>query len=143
MLTIRALPRRVLDWLGFGSGPSLPAAPEGPVQVLPSDLVEPLVAPAYGIDGWTYQGTVLEECFPPDVEVELSALIHAVCSGLATTWSYEQAARLLEKQKAYGQAYAVVAAYIESGAVVTGSLLKWRARLADAFLAQAADPPTP
>jgi hypothetical protein len=135
---VRSGPRRVLAWLGFEGVAG--TANDHAVAELPPDLVETLVAPRYGIDGWTYQGTELEECFPPDVEPEIAALAHAVGAGLTTSWGYEQVARLLERHGAYGQAYAVIQAHIDQStaqdAIPDSSLMKWRARLAQAVLAQ-------
>jgi hypothetical protein len=134
MLTFRAALRRALEWLGFEGAAAPCAATE-----LPPNLIEPLVAPRYGIDGWTYQGTVLEDRFPADIEAELAALTHAVCAGLATPWGYEESARLLERHGAYAQAYAVVMAYVDAGAIPDSPLMKRRTRLAAAVLSQAGE----
>ena len=147
-LTFHTVLRSALAWLGFdreaesgvsgvraASGEPAVSAAVLPAAVLPADLVEPVVAPRYGIDGWTYRGTVLEAFFPDDAETELASLTHAVCGGLATPWGYEQAARLLERYGAYGQAYAVVAAYETTSGNLDGSWSRRRARLAAAVLA--------
>jgi hypothetical protein len=119
-------------WLGFQ-----PAA-AGPAAVLPPELVEPVVEPRLGIDGWTYQGTVLQERFPGQVEAELAPLVHGLCGGLGTPYGYERAAELLEGQRSYAQAYAVLEAYFAahfaSGARPDPAMAKRRARVARAVL---------
>jgi hypothetical protein len=106
--------------------------------VLPPDLVEPVVEPKLGIDGWTYQGTDLEECFPAAVEAELAPLVHGLCRGLGTEWGYERAASLLESQQSYAQAYAIVEAYYaavaQPAARAATAMAKRRTRLARAVL---------
>jgi hypothetical protein len=106
--------------------------------VLPPDLLEPVVEPRLGIDGWTYQGTDLQECFPAAVEAELAPLVHGLCRGLGTAWGYERAAHLLESQKSYTQAYAVVEAYFAAVARPAErsapAMARRRARLARAVL---------
>ena len=114
ILTFRSWPRpappaRLLAWLGF-------APPADAACVLPPDLLEPVVEPKLGIDGWTYQGTALEERFPLPVEAELAPLVHGLCRGLGTPYGYERAADLLESQQSYAQAYAVVEAYFARAA---------------------------
>ena len=130
---IRSAPRRLprlRAWLGFAT-PGDPAC----VPLLPADLVEPVVEPRFGIDGWTYQGTELEGWFASGVEAELAPLAHAICAGMATAWTFERAARLLEHAGAFSQAYAVLDAAVAGGAPVDAALARWRARLAAAVLA--------
>jgi hypothetical protein len=103
--------------------------------------VEPVVEPRFGIDGWSYAGTVLEECFEPRVEAELAQAVHMICGGLATAWNYRRAAQLLEGQKAYAQAYAVLEAWAADGPDPDPNLAKWRARLASAVLVHGGGPP--
>ncbi|ACU70320.1 hypothetical protein Caci_1397 [Catenulispora acidiphila DSM 44928] len=105
------------------------------IDRLPPDLLEPVVEPRCGIDGWTYQGTELEECFPPQVEAELAQTVHMICTRLATAWNYRRAAQLLESQRAYSQAYAVLEIWSAEGPDPDPTLPKWRARLARAVLA--------
>lgn len=68
------------------------------------------------------------------MEAELAPLVHGLCRGLGTPYGYERAAYLLESQKSYSQAYAVLEAYLASGAVLNPATVKWRARLARAVL---------
>ena len=101
-----------------------------------------MTEPHFGIDGWTYQGTALEERFPGHVEAELAPLTHLICAGTATTWTFERAARLLEGEGAFGQAYAVIEAAVAAasgaGQPVDGGLVRWRGRLAVAVLERGA-----
>jgi hypothetical protein len=130
--SIRSALRRLLRfraWLGFAT-----AADEAEVLALPADLVEPVVEPRFGIDGWTFQGTVLEERFSGAVEAELAPLVHAMCAGVATAWTYERAARLMEQEEAYSQAYAVLEAAVAGGVTVDAGLVRWRGRLAATVL---------
>ena len=132
ILTFRSWPRpgapaRLLAWLGF-------APPADPPCALPPDLVEPVVEPRLGIDGWTYQGTVLEERFPVPVEAELAPLVHGLCRGFGTPYGYERAADLLEGQQSYAQAYAVVEAYLARAVRPDPNMVRRRARLARAVL---------
>lgn len=115
-------------WLGFAPSPAVP------VPLLPPELVEPVVEPRLGIDGWSYQGTVLQERFPGPVEAELAPLVHSLCGGFGTPYGYERAAELLESQKSYAQAYAVIEAYLASGARPDAAMAKRRARVARAVL---------
>jgi len=131
--TARHGSRRLRAWLGFAAAP-----PPAPLE-LPTDLVEPVIEPRCGIDGWTYQGTVLEERFPGPVEAELAPLAHAICAGMATPWTYERTARLMESEGAYAQAYAVLDAGIASGLTLDSALTRWRGRLAAAVLRQPSD----
>ena len=124
---------RLRAWLGFT------ATPPPAVLELPPDLVEPVIEPRFGIDGWTYRGTVLEERFPGHIEAELAPLAHAICAGMATPWTYERTARLLEAEGAHAQAYAVLASGIASGLPVDAALSRWRGRLAAAVLRQPSD----
>jgi hypothetical protein len=101
--------------------------------------VEPVIEPRFGIDGWTYQGTVLEEQFPAVVEAELAPLVHAICAGMGTAWTFERAARLLEGERAFAQAYAVVEAAVAAGLAEDAGLVRRRGRLAAAVLAQASE----
>ena len=104
---------------------------------LPAELLEPVVEPRFSIDGWTYEGTELQECFPPDVDAELAQAVHMISAGLATAWHYRRAAQLLESQRVYAQAYAVLEAWSAEGPDPDPALPKWRARLARAVLATA------
>lgn len=99
-----------------------------------------MVEPRLGIDGWSYAGTVLEECFEPQVEAELAQAVHMICGGLATAWNYRRAAQLLEEQRAYAQAYAVLEAWAADGPDPDPNLAKWRSRLASAVLTQGGGP---
>ena len=101
---------------------------------LPDDLLEPIVEPRCGIDGWTYRGTDLEESFPPHVEAELAQTVHMICARLATAWNYRRAVQLMESQRAYSQAYAVLEIWAAEGPDPDPALPKWRARLARAVL---------
>jgi hypothetical protein len=107
------------------------------VDRLPADLLEPIVEPRFSIDGWTYEGTSLEECFPPQVEAELAQAVHMICARLATAWNYRRAAQLLENHRAYSQAYAVLEIWSTEGPDPEPALPKWRARLARAVLSAA------
>jgi hypothetical protein len=111
------------------------------VDRLPPDLLEPIVEPRLGIDGWGYSRTPLEECFPPQVEAELAQAVHMICARMATAWNYRRAAQLLESQRAYAQAYAVLEAWSAEGPDPDPGLPKWRARLARAVLADGGGPP--
>lgn len=102
---------------------------------LPPDLLEAIVEPRCGIDGWSYQGTALEERFPPQVEAELAQAVHMICARLATAWNYRRAVQLLESQQAYSQAYAVLEVWSAEGPDPDHTLSRWRARLARAVLA--------
>ena len=102
---------------------------------LPDDLLEPIVEPRCGIDGWTYQGTDLQESFPPHVEAELAQTVHMICARLATAWNYRRAVQLMESQRVYSQAYAVLEIWAAEGPDPDPALPKWRARLARAVLA--------
>jgi hypothetical protein len=104
------------------------------VDRLPPDLLEPVVEPRCGIDGWTYEGTLLEESFPSQIEAELAQAMHMICARLATAWHYRRAAQLLEGQRAYSQAYAVLEIWSTEGPDPDPTLPKWRARLARAVL---------
>ena len=101
---------------------------------LPPDLLEPVVEPRLSIDGWSYEGTALEECFPPQVEAELAQAVHMICTGHATAWNFRRAVQLLERQRAYAQAYAVLETWSAEGPDPDPTLPKWRARLARAVL---------
>ncbi|WP_194904861.1 hypothetical protein [Catenulispora rubra] len=101
---------------------------------LPPDLLEPVVEPRLSIDGWSYEGTELEECFPPQVESELAQAVHMIRTGHATAWNYRRAVQLLEGQRAYSQAYAVLETWSTEGPDPDPTLPKWRARLARAVL---------
>ncbi len=107
------------------------------VDRLPPDLLEPVVEPRCTIDGWTYAGTELAERFPPQVEAELAQAVHMICAGLATAWNYRRATQLLEGQRAYSQAYAVLETWANEGPDPDPTVPKWRARLARAVLANA------
>jgi hypothetical protein len=120
-------------WLGFGAAGT-------PAATLAPDLLESIVEPRFGIDGWNYAGTVLEDRFAPEVESELAQAVHMICAGPATGWNYRRAAQLLEGQGAYGQAYAVLEAWAAHGPDPDPGLPKWRARLAAAVLAQGEGP---
>jgi hypothetical protein len=111
------------------------------VNRLPVDLLEPVVEPRCTIDGWTFKGTALEECFPPQVDAELAQTVHMICAGLATAWNYRRAAQLLEEQRAYSQAYAVLEVWSAEGPEPDPTLPKWRARLARAVLSVGGGPP--
>ena len=102
---------------------------------LPPDLLEPIVEPRFTIDGWTYYGTALEERFPPQVEAELAQAVHMISARLATAWNYRRAAQLLEREREYSQAYAVLESWSSEGPDPDPTLHKWRARLAQAVLA--------
>ena len=104
------------------------------VDRLPPDLLEPIVEPRCGIDGWTYKGTELDDCFPPQVEAELAQTVHMICTAHATAWNYRRAAQLLEGQRSYSQAYAVLELWSAEGPDPDPTLPKWRARLARAVL---------
>lgn len=108
--------------------------PKERVDRLPPDLLEPVVEPRFSIDGWTYEGTSLQECFPPQVEAELAQAVHMICAGLATAWHYRRAAQLLEAQRSCSQAYAVLEIWSAQGPDPDPALPKWRARLARAVL---------
>jgi hypothetical protein len=110
------------------------------VDRLPPDLLEPIIEPRLGIDGWSYSGTALEESFPPQVEAELAQAVHMISAGLATAWNYRRAAQLLENQHAYAQAYAVLELWSTEGPDPDLGLPKWRARLARAVLTKAGGP---
>ncbi|NUR60813.1 MAG: hypothetical protein HOV87_19435 [Catenulispora sp.] len=97
-------------------------------------MLEPIIEPRLGIDGWSYTGTSLEECVDPHLEPELAQAVHLITSGLATAWNYRRAIQLLESQRAYGQAYAILEAWATDGPEPDGSLSKWRARLAAGVL---------
>lgn len=107
------------------------------VDRLPPDLLEPIVEPRCGIDGWTYEGTDLQECFPPHVEAELAQTVHMICARLATAWNYRRAVQLMEGQGSYSQAYAVLEIWAAEGPDPDPALPKWRARLARAVLSDA------
>ena len=102
---------------------------------LPPDLLQPVVEPRLSIDGWSYQGTPLEGCFPPEVEIELGQTVHLICTRTATAWNHRRAVQLLEEQRAYAQAYAVLEIWSAEGPDPDPGLRKWRARLARAVLA--------
>jgi len=101
-----------------------------------------LVEPRLGIDGWSYTGTPLEDCFPPQVEAELAQTVHMICAGLATAWNYRRAVQLLEGQGAYVQAYVVLEDWAADGPDPDPGLPKWRIRLARAALTHGAGPPS-
>lgn len=105
------------------------------------DLVEPIVEPRFGIDGWSYAGTVLQECFEPRVEAELAQAVHMICGGLATDWNYRRAVQILEGQRAYAQAYAVLEAWSAEQEEPDPALAKWRAKVAAAVLKHGGGPP--
>ncbi|MFI1378786.1 hypothetical protein [Embleya sp. NPDC020886] len=70
-----------------------------------------LVQPRRSLDGWTLEGTALEDRFEREELRELGTLLHGVGAEMRTAWTYERAADLLERAGERPQALAVVEAW--------------------------------
>lgn len=93
-------------------------------------------APRVGLDGWTLEGTPLAARFAREDLRELATLLHGVCAGMDTAYTYDRAADMLERAGERPQALAVLDAYFalpdrvhEANAGVTRNLARRRQRL--------------
>ncbi|UGQ14367.1 hypothetical protein LO772_12715 [Yinghuangia sp. ASG 101] len=93
-------------------------------------------APRRGLDGWTLEGTPLAARFERDDLRELATLLHGVCAGMDTAYTYERAADMLDRAGERPQALAVLDAYFglperihEANPGVTRNLARRRQRL--------------
>ncbi len=93
-------------------------------------------APRRSLDGWTLEGTPLAARFERDDLRELATLLHGVCAGMETAYTYDRAADMLERAGERPQALAVLDAYFglpqrvhEANPGVTRNLARRRQRL--------------
>jgi hypothetical protein len=107
-----------------------------PVEIVPAAIP----VPRFSIDGWTLTGTPLADKLTsrlprPDLR-ELETLLHGIAGEVATPYTYERAAVLLERSDEPGPALSVCEAWLAHPAARwpeysqhTRSIERHRARL--------------